>query len=143
MKALINMIFDYAVLMETIPVNISRTIKSFSNPRHDYVTPTPVKRKEQEVFSDEESKKLAEACCKLFRKNNNTTYLAIVMNFYLGLRAGELVGSQFLASFFMFVKTESDSMWAKGPPSMRLKAFIYGVFGVVSWTELRSKVCNK
>ena len=47
------------------------------------------------MFGDDEAQKLVAACLELNSKAGNRAYLAIILNFLLGLRAGELVALQY------------------------------------------------
>ncbi len=88
MKSVINMMLDYAVDHEYVETNKARSVRKA--PQSKLTQPT-VKPVNEIVYSDETESEAILRAEELFDKTGNTAYLAICLNFYLGLRAGELV----------------------------------------------------
>lgn len=88
MKSVLNSILDFAVSKRIVSKNVARGIKIN---RKKYRIPEK-KKSQDEVFLVNEQKKILEAALDDFReKPMYTAPLAIALNFYLGLRNGELV----------------------------------------------------
>lgn len=94
MKSLLNMVMDFAVEFEYIETNKSRSLTTLTNHK-DYLTPKKKKSVAEETFSDEEETILLKTAFERFRELNNTMYLGIILNAFLGLRAGELIALKF------------------------------------------------
>jgi len=87
MKSLLNMLLDYAVELEIVPVNVSRNIRNISYKKFRQEKTKPVG--DQVYINDEESRAI-EIALNQFQKTGNTAYLGICLNFTLALRIGEL-----------------------------------------------------
>ncbi|MEE0954281.1 MAG: tyrosine-type recombinase/integrase [Eubacterium sp.] len=89
MKSVLSGLYQYAAEKELVPRNIVRDIR-ISTRHFRKADPKPV---EQQIFPEELAGKLIEAAKDTYRtgKLHNTGYLAIALNFWLGLRVGELV----------------------------------------------------
>ena len=88
MTVIIRQSLDYLVELGELPAN------PFSNFRINpsLFTPVPQKEAEYEVFSEVEEQQIKEHALKDFERNAElTSALAVVLNFSLGLRVGELV----------------------------------------------------
>ncbi len=88
MKSVVNMLFDYAVEKNIVSANISRSVhgissKKFSEPDKKEAT--------EQVYIDDEIQLILEQAEKQYKKTKNSAYLAVCLNFALGLRVGELV----------------------------------------------------
>ena len=88
MKSVANMLFDYAVEKNIVSANISRSVhgissKKFSEPDKKEAT--------EQVYIDGEIQLILEQAEKQYKKTKNPAYLAVCLNFALGLRVGELV----------------------------------------------------
>lgn len=87
MKGLLNGVLDYAVYMDYIFVNPARQIHGISA---DVFAEESKKASEERIFSEEDARMLMEDVRTHFKRYDNPAYLAILMNFGLGLRIGEL-----------------------------------------------------
>lgn len=88
-KTIINGVLDMAVEDDIIPINRARGVKNISN---DLFAP---EKPELPIFSDEESEKIILCCMKRYTINHNPSYLALILNFLLGLRVGELAALKY------------------------------------------------
>ncbi|MCC8151108.1 MAG: tyrosine-type recombinase/integrase [Lachnospiraceae bacterium] len=88
MKSVINMMLDYAVEDGTIAHNAAREIKNISDKHFDE---PEEKSYDEQVFRLEVAEAVVDLCMAQFEKIGNSAYLGIYLNFYLGLRVGELV----------------------------------------------------
>ena len=88
MKALMNMLYDYAISLGLVTYNVSRNIKNIS---YKKFTPERKKSVTEQIYIDDEETRLVELAYKKFEETHNTAYLAIILNCSLGLRVGELV----------------------------------------------------
>lgn len=89
MKSVANMLFDYAVEKNIVSANISRSVHGISSKK--FSEPTKKEAAEQ-VYIDDEIQLILEQAEKQYKKTKNPAYLAVCLNFALGLRVGELVG---------------------------------------------------
>ena len=88
MSIIIRQVYDYLVEHEMLSVNPYRQFKINSK----LYTAPPKKRPETEVFNEKEEDLVKTYLMEEYlREPTITTPLAILLNFYLGLRAGELV----------------------------------------------------
>ncbi|MCD8365151.1 MAG: tyrosine-type recombinase/integrase [Clostridiales bacterium] len=88
MKSLINMMLDYAVEDGTIVHNAAREIKNISD---KHFNEPEEKSYDEQVFRLEVAEAVVDLCMAQFEKTGNSAYLGICLNFYLGLRVGEIV----------------------------------------------------
>ena len=88
MKALMNMLYDYAIGLGLVTYNVARNIKNIS---YKKFTPERKKSASEQIYVDDEETRLVELAYKKFKETKNTAYLAIILNCSLGLRVGELV----------------------------------------------------
>ena len=109
LKTLLNAFWDFAYENGYAASNIARNMRSFSrvffclngdldvdelNSKYsDNSLSRGVKKAEvlPQYYNASEEARLIETCLDLYEKRSNTAYLAIIMNFCLGLRIGELV----------------------------------------------------
>ena len=89
MKGIVNGIYDYAVEKGIVATNTSRAVK-FKSYRN-FCAGEKVKDVEDQVFYADEELEILKHANKKYRETGKTIYLAIVLNFLLGCRAGELV----------------------------------------------------
>ena len=82
------MLFDYAVEKNIVSANISRSVHGISSKK--FSEPTKKEAAEQ-VYIDDEIQLILEQAEKQYKKTKNPAYLAVCLNFALGLRVGELV----------------------------------------------------
>lgn len=88
LKSIMNMIFDFAVSFDLIQINLSRQVRGFG----ENIFQQEAKKADYEIVYNQEVKKsLIEDALSQFGKTHNTAYLAVCLNFSLGLRVGELV----------------------------------------------------
>ncbi len=88
MKSVINMMLDYAVELEIVPLNVARNVRGIN--RHKYKQ-EEAKTVQEQIYLSEDEKAIMTQALAQFKKTQNTAYLAVCLNFYLGLRVGELV----------------------------------------------------
>lgn len=88
MKSVANMLFDYAVEKNIVSANISRSVHGISNKK--FYEPDK-KEAAGQVYIDDEIQLILEQAEKQYKKTKNSAYLAVCLNFSLGLRVGELV----------------------------------------------------
>ena len=87
MSIIIRQVYDYLVELEMIPINPYRQFKV----NNKIYTMPPKKTSETEVFNEDEEKLVKAYLLGEYYKNPfDITPLAILLNFYLGLRIGEL-----------------------------------------------------
>lgn len=88
MKSLLNSMLDYAVEHEYIASNKARSVPRPSSNKFRIPEQKPI----QEIVYTEATKREAiNSAREMFEHTGNTAYLAICLNFTLGLRVGELV----------------------------------------------------
>lgn len=87
-KTALNSILDYAIECELVTVNVSRNVRQIN--KHKFA-PTAEKDVTEQIYIDDEEQNIIDVALKQYEKTKNTAYLAVCMNFYLGLRVGELV----------------------------------------------------
>ena len=88
MALIIRQSLEYLVELEEIPANHYSEFKINAS----LFTPETPKEAEQEVFSEEEEKQLKALALKEFEEHpDRIAALAVIINFSLGLRVGELV----------------------------------------------------
>lgn len=88
MKSLLNMLYDYAIDSSIIKYNVSRNVRNISYKK--FAQPKK-KTAEEQIFMGREETSVIELAMKQYKKTKNVAYLAIGLNFTLGLRVGELV----------------------------------------------------
>ncbi|MBP3782754.1 MAG: tyrosine-type recombinase/integrase [Butyrivibrio sp.] len=88
MKSVINCMLDYAVDHDYIPINRARSVP---RPSKNKFRVPPQKPLEEIVYTDETMLDAIDRAEELFKSTGNTAYLAVCLNFSLGLRVGELV----------------------------------------------------
>lgn len=88
LKSIMNMLFDYAVSFDLIQINLSRQVRGFSKNNFKQETVKPV---EELIFTACTKHDVISEAIQQFFKTQNTAYLAVCVNFSLGLRVGELV----------------------------------------------------
>lgn len=87
-KTALNSILDYAIECELVTVNVSRNVRQIN--KHKFAQ-TVEKDVTEQIYIDDEEQNIIDVALKQYEKTKNTAYLAVCMNFYLGLRVGELV----------------------------------------------------
>lgn len=88
LKSIMNMIFDYAVSFDIIQINLSRQVRGFSERNFQQEEIKPV---DELVYNASAKHSVLSEAMQQFLKTNNSAYLAVCLNFTLGLRVGELV----------------------------------------------------
>lgn len=88
MKTVINLMLNYAVELEIVSLNVARNVRGIN--KHKYKQENKKSVNEQ-IFVGSEKKEIINLALAQYKKTNNTAYLAVCLNFYLGLRVGELV----------------------------------------------------
>lgn len=87
MKGLLNQMLDYAVQMQIINRNPAREIHGISD---DKFTMSEEKDISEQVFLSDDLDAFVDACEELYSRQHNMVYIALALNFHLGLRVGEL-----------------------------------------------------
>lgn len=88
LKSVLNMMYDYATSYNITPVNIPRQIRKPFEKVFKKAEEKPLGRI---IYSEDAEKELIREALRQYEKTENTAYLAICLNFSLGLRVGELV----------------------------------------------------
>lgn len=88
LKSVANMLFDYAVEKKIVSANIARSVHGISSKK--FYEPNKKEAAEQ-VYIDDEIQLILQQAEKQYKKTKNTAYLAVCLNFSLGLRVGEIV----------------------------------------------------
>lgn len=88
MKSVVNSMLDFAVAHEYIAKNKARDVVRPSDNKFKSSEKKPI---EEIVYTTETRQSAIEEAEAMFNKTGNTAYLAICLNFTLGLRVGELV----------------------------------------------------
>lgn len=88
LKSIMNMIFDYAVSFDVIQINLSRQVRGFSDKNFKQEAEKPV---EEIVYNADAKHSIITEAMEQFLKTQNIAYIAVCLNFSLGLRVGELV----------------------------------------------------
>lgn len=88
LKSIMNMIFDYAVSFDVIQINLSRQVRGFSDKNFKQEVEKPV---EKIVYNADAKHSVITEAMEQFLKTQNIAYIAVCLNFSLGLRVGELV----------------------------------------------------
>ena len=83
-KSLLNAIIDFAVDDDLLDFNRARNVRCINKDLFREKDET------EQVFSESESEDIIHCCLDYFNKTKNPAYLALILNFLLGLRAGEL-----------------------------------------------------
>lgn len=87
-KTVMNSMLDYAVELEMVSLNVARNVRSIN--KHKFANEVE-KTIEQQIYVKDEKNNIIALALQQYKKTKNTAYLAVCMNFYLGLRVGELV----------------------------------------------------
>ena len=87
-KGLMNQLYDHCISYDIVQINLPRQISTPS----EHVFFEPEEKDEAEIiYSSETKSEVIKEALAQFDKTKNTAYLAICLNFNLGLRVGELV----------------------------------------------------
>ena len=87
-KGLMNQLYDYCISYDIVQINLPRQISTPS----EHVFFEPEEKDDAEIiYSSETKSEVIKEALTQFNKTKNTAYLAICLNFNLGLRVGELV----------------------------------------------------
>jgi integrase len=87
-KGLMNQLYDYCISYDIVQINLPRQISTPS----EHVFFEPEEKDDAEIiYSSETKSEVIKEALAQFDKTKNTAYLAICLNFNLGLRVGELV----------------------------------------------------
>lgn len=90
LKTIIGGIWSYAFKTGIIKTNIWELVKiTVKFKQVNKKTPS------EEVFVGDEIDKIVSKCNEYYKMTKNEVYLAIIFNFYCGLRVGELIGLKF------------------------------------------------
>jgi len=87
-KSLINSMFDYAIDSNLVTVNVARNVRGINKRK---LKPEDKKSVSQQIYIENEKCEIIALALQQYQKTKNTAYLVVCMNFYLGLRVGELV----------------------------------------------------
>lgn len=107
MKSVINQLLDYAVEKRIVSFNVSRNISRISAKHFSVKVKKPAS---EQVYMTDEKADLIKICEEMFEKTGNTAYLAICLNFFLGLRVGELVALKVTDFSDLFVHIEREEI---------------------------------
>lgn len=133
LKSVINGLLDYAIELELISLNVARSVRI--SRKHFAVKPR--KEASDQVYMVDEKAALFEICEKQFEKTGNTAYLGICLNFYLGLRVGELVALKVSDFSDLFVHIERQEIKTYGEENGE---FIREGYAVVPYTKTPDSV---
>lgn len=109
MKTVLNGLLDYAIELELIRTNPARNVRNIGS-KHFAIEQR--KTASQQVYMVDEHRTLENLCEEMFTHTNNSAYLAVAMNFYLGLRVGELVALKEKDFGDLFVHIEREEVKA-------------------------------
>ena len=87
-KGLLNQIYDYCISHDIVQINLPRQIRFPS--KNVFIEPE-VKPEAEIIYSTDTKSEVIKEALAQFEKTKNTAYLAVCLNFNLGLRIGELV----------------------------------------------------
>lgn len=87
-KGLMNQLYDYCISHNMVQINLPRQI---AMPSKNVFTEPKAKPEEEIIYSSDTKCEVIKEALEQFEKTKNTAYLAICLNFNLGLRVGELV----------------------------------------------------
>ncbi len=87
-KGLMNQLYNYCITHDIVQVNLPRQI---AMPSKNVFTEPKAKPEEEIIYSSDTKSEVIKEALAQFNKTKNTAYLAICLNFNLGLRIGELV----------------------------------------------------
>lgn len=88
MKTIMNQIFDYAIRLEIVEINASRSIQVASNT----LAPIKPKASQMEVFFEDEMPLVMNALREMAPTYKDSRPYLLMLMFYLGIRVGEAVG---------------------------------------------------
>lgn len=87
-KGLMNQLYNYCITHDIVQVNLPRQI---AMPSKNVFAEPEAKPEEEIIYSSDTKSEVIKEALAQFNKTKNTAYLAICLNFNLGLRIGELV----------------------------------------------------
>lgn len=87
-KGIMNQLYDYCISHNMVQINLPRQIAMPS--KNVFIEPE-AKPEEVIIYSSTTKREVIKEALEQFEKTKNTAYLAICLNFNLGLRVGELV----------------------------------------------------
>ena len=87
-KGLMNQLYDYCISHNMVQINLPRQL---GMPSKNVFVETEAKPEEEIIYSSNTKSEVITEALAQFNKTKNTAYLAICLNFTLGLRIGELV----------------------------------------------------
>lgn len=87
-KTVVNSMFDYAIELDLVTINVARNVKGIN--KHKFAKDIE-KTVGQQIYVKDEKLRIIAIALQQYKKTKNVAYLAVCMNFYLGLRVGELV----------------------------------------------------
>ena len=87
-KGVLNQLYDYCITHDMVQINLPRQI---STPSENVFFEPEEKDETEIIYSRETKNEVIKEALAQFDKTKNTAYLAICLNFNLGLRVGELV----------------------------------------------------
>ena len=88
-KSIINMVLDLAAEKQHIVVNPARTLHRI--PYDNFCVPDKIKDKNEEVYTRQDELMVLNRALQKYQKTGATINLAIILSFFTGCRAGELV----------------------------------------------------
>ena len=87
-KGLMNQLYDYCISHNMVQINLPRQL---GMPSKNVFVEAEAKPEEEIIYSSNTKSEVIKEALAQFNKTKNTAYLAICLNFNLGLRIGELV----------------------------------------------------
>ena len=87
-KGLLNQIYDYCISHDIVQINLPRQIRF---PSKNVFAEPEAKPEAEIIYSADTKGEVIKEALAQFEKTKNTAYLAVCLNFNLGLRIGELV----------------------------------------------------
>lgn len=88
LKGLMNQLYDHCINYNIVQINLPRQI---AMPSKNVFSEPKEKPEEEIIYSSETKCEVIREALAQFNKTKNTAYLAVCLNFNLGLRVGELV----------------------------------------------------
>lgn len=133
LKSVANMIFDYAVEKRIVTTNVARNVHGISSKKF---TESRKKEPAEQVYMNDEVRLIIQQAESQYAKTHNTAYLAVCLNFSLGLRVGEIVALQaedFSESNVKICKQEVKNYYADETGKLHREGY-----GVVPYTKTES-----
>ncbi len=107
LKSVINQILDYAVEKKVVSFNVARSVSRISAKHFTVANRKPAS---EQVYMTDERTNIIKICEDMFEKTKNCAYLGICLDFFLGLRVGELVALKVSDFSDLFVHIEREEI---------------------------------